>query len=228
MLFVHSDKIKKTIKKIVKGYWQIKNNMVLYKHSKGTKKSLDKQKNFLKGRYFIMKKSIVINSKEINTKANSFHVLDDGKNGKAFELVIKSYTHSLNNKNGRNVSKSNETDLVKKVNGKKVKIEIKTRCGELTRYDNNGNVTTTVFDNDYIIYCPDTQAESLDIFVLTSVEFQMALMACNLIKHNKSRNKDNIQTFYNSKKRNAEWLNALNYYGTTIEEFVKENELMWG
>lgn len=169
-----------------------------------------------------MKKNVNI-VETIATTENRYNITDSGRSGKAFEIAFKQYANATRNKNGKQVSKQGETDLVKKIDGKRVKIELKTRCGELEHFDENGNITSSYLNNDYIIYTPNANAETLEIFVLTSENFKKALNACNLVKRNNKKSggyKTNIQTFYNSRKRNNQWLNALNVYGETLEHFT--------
>ena len=88
--------------------------------------------------------TIKIMNDYINNKlqASDKACADDGINGKAFEVAIRSY---IMNRIAKQVKPQGKTDIRFTMNGKRFTCEIKTACGEIE----------TAEANQYIIYCAD-------------------------------------------------------------------------
>ena len=166
-------------------------------------------------------------AKTVNAHSKDAH---NGAWGTLLELEIKK---SLNNTRQLK-SGAGKVDTRKKG----FKIEIKSACGELATLDENGNMVTSVFKNDLIIYAPFYEPDD-DIFtccyVLTIDGFKKALESANMIRQKMSTNMSKrkkaglpyyndrlaIQSFTNSKKRTAAWLTALDENGISLEEWFE-------
>lgn len=104
------------------------------------------------------KKIAEVNSYLEKTKAMNYHCkptagIDSGRGGKTFEALVKLY---LNNYRFKGIaSAEGKTDTKKRVDGKIAKIEIKCNAFEIERLDENGAVTYSIRNNDYIVYAPD-------------------------------------------------------------------------
>lgn len=88
-----------------------------------------------------------------------FKANDDGARGKAFEIAIKTYKNP-NALNNNKVTKSNvsyaDTTYSNKAQGyNKVKIEVKSGCGELGVTDSVDDLDSLLKNADYIVYAPE-------------------------------------------------------------------------
>lgn len=123
---------------------------------------------------------------------------DCGRFGKAFECFDKVANNVT--RTHRVTSNQKPFDFQKKG----VKIESKTRCGVIGTIDKNGNISfAKTLKADIIHYSPSANLE--DVYTLTSEDFIKVIEYCGLVKVNQSRGTVNIQTFYTSKKREAQF-----------------------
>lgn len=101
-----------------------------------------------------------IDTKQIFKDALAYFGLDDdGAKGKAFEISLKTYKNP-NALNNNKVTKSNvryaDTTYSNKAQGyNKVKIEIKSGCGELGITDHVDDLDSLLKNADYIVYAPE-------------------------------------------------------------------------
>ena len=104
------------------------------------------------------KKIAEVNAYLEKTKAINYHCkptvgIDSGRGGKAFEALVKLY---LGNYKFKGIAaKEFATDTIKRINGERVKIEIKCNAFEIARLDGSGETVYSICDNDYIVYAPD-------------------------------------------------------------------------
>lgn len=104
------------------------------------------------------KKIAEVNAYLEKTQSINYHCkpkmgIDSGRGGKAFEALVKLY---LGNYKFKGIAaKEFATDTTKRINGERVKIEIKCNAFEIERLDENGATIYSIRDNDYIVYAPD-------------------------------------------------------------------------
>ena len=104
------------------------------------------------------KKIAEVNSYLEKTQSINYHCkpkmgIDSGRGGKAFEALVKLY---LGNYKFKGIAaKEFATDTTKRINGERVKIEIKCNAFEIARLDESGETVYSICDNDYIVYAPD-------------------------------------------------------------------------
>ena len=104
------------------------------------------------------KKIAEVNAYLEKTQSINYHCkpkmgIDSGRGGKAFEALVKLY---LGNYKFKGIAaKEFSTDTTKRINGERVKIEIKCNAFEIARLDENGTTIYSIRDNDYIVYAPD-------------------------------------------------------------------------
>ena len=104
------------------------------------------------------KKIAEVNAYLEKTRAIDYHCkptagIDSGRGGKTFEALVKLY---LDNYRFKGItSPDGKTDTKKRINGEIAKIEIKCNAFEIERLDENGAVTYSIRNNDYIVYAPD-------------------------------------------------------------------------
>ena len=92
-------------------------------------------------------------TQSINYHCKPTNGIDSGRGGKAFEGLVKLY---LGNYKFKGIAaKELATDTTKRINGERVKIEIKCNAFEIARLDENGETVYSIRDNDYIVYAPD-------------------------------------------------------------------------
>lgn len=141
-----------------------------------------------------------MSKKALLTMAESYkeNEKDCGRFGKAFEC----YDKIVNKVTRTNRVTSNQKSFDFQKKG--VKIESKTRCGVIGTIDKNGNISfAKTLKADIIHYSPTADVE--DVYTLTSKDFIKVIEYCGLVKVNQSRGTVNIQTFYTSKKREAQF-----------------------
>lgn len=102
---------------------------------------------------------------------------DCGLIGKATEITAK-FVKNQKALNNDRVTKNNipfDTTYTNKAKGiSKIKIEIKTACGELAKSDDAGNITKLLKGADYIAYCPEVDLSikiEQQLFVMTREDF---------------------------------------------------------
>lgn len=130
---------------------------------------------------------------------------DDGRRGKAFECYDKIAMRST--RSSHVTSNQKNFDYQRKG----LKIESKTRCGVIGEVKADGTVSfAKTLKADIVRYSPTADLE--DVYTLTAENFIEVIKACGLVKVNKSRGTVNIQTFYNSRKREAQFRAMLEAY----------------
>lgn len=87
----------------------------------------------------------------VNTHVTPTKGVNSGCHGRLFELLIKL---ALKNYRFNGVSNPKRADTMKKIDGERLKIEIKTAAGELVSYDCLGDVASDVRNADMVIYAP--------------------------------------------------------------------------
>lgn len=111
-------------------------------------------------------------TQSINYHCKPTNGIDSGRGGKAFEALVKLY---LGNYKFRGiVAKEFVTDTTKRINGERVKIEIKCNAFEIERLDENGATIYSIRDNDYIVYAPafdDRAPVELQAYVIPAQMF---------------------------------------------------------
>lgn len=170
-------------------------------------------------------------AKNTNVHVKPTKDTNSGAWGRLYEMLAK---ENLDNYRTL-VSAAGKFDTTKKG----YKIEIKSGCGELGVLDVNGKLKSVVKKSDYVFYSPfyapgDTFEEST--YVLTSEDFFTALEEAGLIRDkvssamNKKKqagenwypDRKAIQSYMNSKKALNRWLDALDTYGMTVEEWKEK------
>lgn len=183
------------------------------------------------------KKIAEVNSYLEKTKAMNYHCkptagIDSGRGGKTFEALVKLY---LDNYRFKGIaSAEGKTDTKKRVNGKNAKIEIKCNAFEIERLDENGAVTYSIRNNDYIVYAPDFDDRApveLQAYVIPAELFVDKLYECGCIRLKMTtpmtaRKKAGEPFFYdrisiqnNSIKKLNLIYDILDEYGMSLKEF---------
>lgn len=156
-----------------------------------------------------------------------------GCDGRLYEQLVKV---ALGNYKFKGVAKSGHADTKKLGNS----FEIKQGCGELGVIDENGNIVSTVFTKDYIIYAPDYMVGDnvkYVSWVMTTAQFLSALNECGLIRKKvssfMSRRKAQgldwypdriaIQSYKNSHRKYNLWTETLENYGQPLCDWLEEN-----
>lgn len=144
---------------------------------------------------------------------------DDGINGKAFELAIRSY---ITNRTAKKVKAQGKTDIRPTVNGKRFTFEIKTACGEIE----------TASKNQYVIYCADVDIDfpaEQQGYVFTREQwltFVNGYTGRGSFTRTDSRGHVHIQSFYVSENKRpkaskpiARYIESVLFVMPTVEEF---------
>lgn len=109
--------------------------------------------------------------------------IDSGRGGKAFEALVKLY---LDNYRFKGIaSPEGKTDTKKRIDGKIAKIEVKCNAFEIERLDENGAVTYSIRDNDYIVYAPDYNEFApveMQAYVIPAELFVDKLYECGCVR----------------------------------------------
>lgn len=115
---------------------------------------------------------------------------DSGRNGKAFEIAIRSY---IMNRTAKAVKAQGKTDIRFTFDGSRHTCEIKTACGEIEQ----------AAKNQYVIYCPYvdiTQTAESQGYVFTREEWLDFVNGYtgrgSFIRIDKNRGHAHIQSFY--------------------------------
>ena len=156
-----------------------------------------------------MKKKMAVEKMEQFASVKCYVVptkdIDSGASGKAFEMLVKMFLNNgIRTKNA--ISASGKVD----VQYHKHTIEIKSGCGTLD------NITK----GEFVIYSPDSELENAMVF--NSELFVEIVKACGLVRTKRMTDgtiKTTIQSFKNSKKKNAMFRTMLDNYGMDIETF---------
>ena len=134
------------------------------------------------------KKIAEVNAYLEKTRAIDYHCkptagIDSGRGGKAFEALVKLY---LDNYRFKGIaSAEGKTDTKKHIDGKIAKIEIKCNAFEIERLNENGAVTYSIRNNDYIVYAPDFDDRApveLQAYVIPAELFVDKLYECGCVR----------------------------------------------
>ena len=183
------------------------------------------------------KKIAEVNAYLEKTRAIDYHCkptagIDSGRGGKTFEALVKLY---LNNYRFKGIaSAEGKTDTKKRVDGKIAKIEIKCNAFEIERLDENGAVTYSIRNNDYIVYAPDYNEFApveMQAYVIPAELFVDKLFECGCVRLKMTtpmaaRKKAGEPFFYdrisiqnNSIKKLNLIYDILDEYGMSLKEF---------
>lgn len=183
------------------------------------------------------KKIAEVNSYLEKTRAINYHCkptagIDSGRGGKTFEALVKLY---LDNYRFKGIaSAEGRTDTKKRINGEIAKIEIKCNAFEIERLNENGAVTYSIRNNDYIVYAPDYNEFApveMQAYVIPAGLFVDKLYECGCIRLKMTtpmtaRKKAGEPFFYdrisiqnNSIKKLNLIYDILDEYGMSLKEF---------
>ena len=183
------------------------------------------------------KKIAEVNAYLEKTRAIDYHCkpttgIDSGRGGKAFEALVKLY---LDNYRFKGIaSAEGRTDTKKRINGKIAKIEVKCNAFEIERLDENGAVTYSIRNNDYIVYAPDYNEFApveMQAYVIPAELFVDKLFECGCVRLKMTtpmaaRKKAGEPFFYdrisiqnNSIKKLNLIYDILDEYGMSLKEF---------
>ena len=183
------------------------------------------------------KKIAEVNSYLEKTKAMNYHCkptagIDSGRGGKTFEALVKLYLHNYRFKGI--ASAEGKTDTTKRINGEFAKIEIKCNAFEIERLDENGAITYSIRNNDYIVYAPDYNEFApveMQAYVIPAELFVDKLFECGCVRLKMTtpmtaRKKAGEPFFYdrisiqnNSIKKLNLIYDILDEYGMSLKEF---------
>ena len=131
-------------------------------------------------------------------------------------------------------SHEGKTDTTKRINGEIAKIEIKCNAFEIERLDENGAVTYSIRNNDYIVYAPDYNEFApveMQAYVIPAGLFVDKLYECGCVRLKMTtpmaaRKKAGEPFFYdrisiqnNSIKKLNLIYDILDEYGMSLKEF---------
>ena len=183
------------------------------------------------------KKIAEVNAYLEKTRAIDYHCkptmgIDSGRGGKTFEALVKLY---LDNYRFKGIaSAEGRTDTKKRVNGEIAKIEIKCNAFEIERLNENGAVTYSIRNNDYIVYAPDYNEFApveMQAYVIPADLFVDKLFECGCVRLKMTtpmaaRKKAGEPFFYdrisiqnNSIKKLNLIYDILDEYGMSLKEF---------
>lgn len=183
------------------------------------------------------KKIAEVNAYLEKTRAMNYHCkptagIDSGRGGKAFEALVKLY---LDNYRFKGIaSPEGKTDTKKRIDGKIAKIEVKCNAFEIERLDENGAVTYSIRNNDYIVYAPDYNEFApveMQAYVIPAGLFVDKLFECGCVRLKMTtpmatRKKAGEPFFYdrisiqnNSIKKLNLIYDILDEYGMSLKEF---------
>ena len=183
------------------------------------------------------KKIAEVNAYLEKTRAIDYHCkptagIDSGRGGKTFEALVKLY---LNNYRFKGIaSAEGKTDTKKRIDGKIAKIEVKCNAFEIERLDENGAVTYSIRDNDYIVYAPDYNEFApveIQAYVIPAELFVDKLFECGCVRLKmttpmSARKKAGEPFFYdrisiqnNSIKKLNLIYDILDEYGMSLKQF---------
>ena len=145
---------------------------------------------------------------------------DDGKNGKAFEIAIRSY---ISHRTVKTVKGQGKTDIRFTFDGKRHTCEIKTACGEIEQ----------AASNQYVIYCSNVDTDfpaEYQGHVFTREQWIDFINNYpgrgSFIRYDKKRGHSHIQSFYVSEtirpkasKAIARYIDSVLFEIPTVDEF---------
>lgn len=159
--------------------------------------------------------------------------VNSGAHGNDFERQIKM---AMGNYRFNGVANAKRADTRKRYNGVNIRFEIKSGCGELIRYNREGECVGDIRNSDYIIYCPEYDIEQPaqeQAYVFPATMFFDLMLENGMLREKKSSNmmkqlkelqfydRVTIQTFNNSKKKTA-LMYKLMKQGIPFNEFIKD------
>lgn len=183
------------------------------------------------------KKIAEVNAYLEKTRAIDYHCkpttgIDSGRGGKTFEALVKLY---LDNYRFKGIaSPEGKTDTKKRIDGKIAKIEVKCNAFEIERLDENGAITYSIRNNDYIVYAPDYNEFApveMQAYVIPAELFVDKLFECGCVRLKMTtpmaaRKKAGEPFFYdrisiqnNSIKKLNLIYDILDEYGMSLKEF---------
>lgn len=163
--------------------------------------------------------------------------VNSGANGRAFEQAVKVALHNYRSKG---ITAANRADTIKKIDGVIQSIEIKQGAGELATLNEYGEIVTTIFKRDLIVYAPEYEASDNVLqtaYVMSTNTFMKVLDEAGLIRYKKTssmtkRDKEEqyndrmaIQTFTNSQKKLNLFYDLLEENGAKLGTWLKEKGL---
>lgn len=145
---------------------------------------------------------------------------DNGADGKAFEIAIRSY---ITGRAQKTVKKQGQTDIRFTFDGKRHTCEIKTACGEIE----------TAESNQYIIYCANVDTDfpaELQGYVFTREQWKAFINGYtgrgSFVRYDSKRGHSHIQSFYVSdtvrpkaSKAIARYIESVLFDMPTVQEF---------
>lgn len=122
------------------------------------------------------------------------------------------------------------TDEFKLMGRKRLPPEVRNHLFDIT--PKNGNI----FEADYVVYCPTFDLEfpiEYQSYVLTGSDFEYVLKTLGLIKYKRTKSacdrgldhydRFGIHDFRSSEKREEEFLDMLEEYGTSLDIWIEEH-----
>lgn len=177
----------------------------------------------------------IINYYTTRANATDCHVtptkgVDSGVEGKALEVLTEYALISRAYKVKKPTAKADI--IITTIDGDKIRVEVKSGCGELATYTADGDVKTAVWHSDYIVYIPE-YIPGADIRhiarVFNAMEFDDLLTDAGLTRRKRSSyavkygfdypDKKAIQSFKNSVKATDRLYDIMDK-GMTIDEFL--------
>lgn len=161
-----------------------------------------------------------------NPRVKAQKGVSSGTYGRDFEMQVKNAL-GLYHFNGIANASSIDT-IIKTKNGKRVKIEIKSRQGTIGTYDGNGNLKSKTLQSDLIIYAPDYKSGDnilKSAFVMGSKEFVNGLADNGLLIQTTNTQGYpvlKIRPLNSNKAVNALW-NLCEEIGIDLDKWIKEN-----
>lgn len=178
----------------------------------------------------------IINYYTTRANATDCHVkptagIDCGVEGKALEVLTE---YALVSRAYKVKKPTAKADIVITTANGKLKVEVKSGCGELATYTANGDVKTAIWQADYVIYIPEYIAGA-DIRhiarVFPAMRFDDLLEDAGLTRYKRSSyavkhgfthyDKKAIQSFKNSVRATERMYDIMDK-GMTIDEFLSK------
>jgi hypothetical protein len=141
--------------------------------------------------------------------------VNSGAHGNDFERQIKM---AMGNYRFNGVANAKQADTTKRLHGANIRFEIKSGCGELIRYNRDGECVGDIRNSDYIIYCPEydiNRPAQEQAYIFPATMFFNLMLKNGMLREKKSSNmmkqpkelqfydRITIQSFNNSKKKTA-------------------------
>ena len=167
----------------------------------------------------------------LHTQATKNSTDDKGRGGKDFESQVKTF---LGNFIKAGITALGKVDTTRTIDGRRVKIEIKSNASEIATIDTNGKINSVLLKADYVIYAPEYDPAypvENQAYVLDAKEFFALLGKNGLLRYKKSsaqykkaenerwHDRITIQSL-NSKARYNRMYDLLEEYGTLLKEWA--------